>query len=162
MGRDSGGGLRRGALADETARISWQTPIVLGPAKPDRFGSAPPPEPPTAHLTNMQTALARALSVDDVNQLGRDTGQSERLRTVTPHRLFLSTVTALAGRNVETLADLLREFNYHNDTTVAYKAFYNRLARPGVANFKSGPRSQDRTPSNQAAPRRRPPLSDHL
>ena len=35
-------------------------------------------EPPTAHLTRMRTALARALSVDDVNQLGRDTGQSER------------------------------------------------------------------------------------
>jgi hypothetical protein len=83
----------------------------------------------------MPTALARALSLDDVNQLGRDTGQSERLRTVTPHRLFLSTVAALAGRNVETLADLLREFNYQNDTTVAYKAFYNRLARPGFANF---------------------------
>ena len=65
----------------------------------------------------------------------RHTGQSERLRTVTPHRLFLAAVTALAGRNVETLADLRREFNYHNDTTVAYKAFYNRLARPGFASF---------------------------
>jgi len=32
----------------------------------------------------MRTALACcALSVDDVNQLGRNTGQSERLRTVT-------------------------------------------------------------------------------
>ena len=91
--------------------------------------------PPTAHLTIMQTALTRALSVEDINRLGRDTGQSERLRTVTPHRLFLSAVTALAGRNVESLADLLRELNYHNDTTVAYKAFYNRLARPGFANF---------------------------
>jgi hypothetical protein len=27
--------------------------------------------------------------------------------------------------------------------------------------IKSGPRSQDRAPSNQAARRRRPPLSDH-
>jgi hypothetical protein len=92
-------------------------------------------ELPTARLASMQTALARALSVEDINQLGRDTGQSERLRTVTPHRLFLSAVTALAGRNVETLADLRRELNDHNDTTVAYKAFYNRLARPGFASF---------------------------
>jgi hypothetical protein len=83
----------------------------------------------------MRTALARALSVDDVNQLGRDTGQSERLRTVTPHRLFLSTIAALASGKVESLADLLREFNRHNDVTVAYKAFYNRLARPGFALF---------------------------
>jgi hypothetical protein len=83
----------------------------------------------------MRTALACALSTDDVNQLGRDTGQSERLRTITPHRLFLSTIGALAGGRVESLADLLREFNHQNDVTVAYKAFYNRLARPGFAAF---------------------------
>src|SRR2546423_4424190 len=69
-------------------------------------------------------------SADEVNELGLRTGQSERLRTITPHRLFLSTVAGLAGRQVESLADLLREFNHHNGVTVAYKAFYNRLARP--------------------------------
>lgn len=83
----------------------------------------------------MRTALARALSVEDVNQLGRDTGQSERLRTVTPHRLFLSTIAALAAGKVESLADLQREFNHQNGGTVAYKAFYNRLARPGFPTF---------------------------
>jgi Transposase DDE domain len=83
----------------------------------------------------MRTALARALSVDDVNQLGRETGQSQRLRTVTPHRLFLATIAALAGGRVETLADLLREFNHQNGVCVAYKAFYNRLARAGFAGF---------------------------
>lgn len=83
----------------------------------------------------MWSALARALSVDDVNQLGRKTGQSERLRTVTPHRLFLSTIAGLAGGTVESIADLLREFNHQNGVTVAYKAFYNRLARPGFATF---------------------------
>lgn len=80
-------------------------------------------------------ALARALSADDVNQLGRETGQSQRLRTITPHGLFLATVAALAAGRVESLADLLREFNYQNDVTVAYKAFYNRLARPGFETF---------------------------
>jgi hypothetical protein len=44
-------------------------------------------------------------------------------------------VAGLAGGQVESLADLLREFNHHNDVTVAYKAFYNRLARPGFATF---------------------------
>jgi hypothetical protein len=83
----------------------------------------------------MRTALARALSIDDVNQLGRDTGQSERLRTITPHRLFLSTIAALAGGKVESLADLLREFNHQNGVTVAYKAFYNRLAHAGFPKF---------------------------
>ena len=89
----------------------------------------------TVHLTKMRAALARALSVDDVNQLGRATGQSKRLRTVTPHRLFLSIISGLAGSKVESLADLLREFNHQNEVTVAYKAFYNRLARPGFAKF---------------------------
>ncbi|MEO6486626.1 MAG: IS4 family transposase, partial [Thermoanaerobaculia bacterium] len=83
----------------------------------------------------MRTALARALSIDDVNQLGRNTGQSERLRTVTPHRLFLSTIAGLAGGTVESIADLLREFNHQHDVTVAYKTSYNRLARPGFATF---------------------------
>lgn len=83
----------------------------------------------------MRTALARALSIDDVNQVGRETGQSKRLRTITPHRLFLSTIAGLAGGKVESIADLLREFNYQNDVTVAYKAFYNRLAHPGFAAF---------------------------
>jgi hypothetical protein len=58
----------------------------------------------------MRTALTRALSIDDINQLGRETGQSERLRTITPDRLFLSMMAALAARQVESLADLLREF----------------------------------------------------
>jgi hypothetical protein len=88
-----------------------------------------------AQLIRMRGALARALSTDDVNELGRRTGQSKRLRTITPHRLFLSTVAGLAGGQVESLADLLREFNHQNDVTVAYKAFYNRLARPGFAKF---------------------------
>ena len=87
----------------------------------------------------MRTALARALSIDDVNQLGRETGQSERPRTITPHRLFLSMIAALAGGKVESLADLLREFNFQNDVTVAYKAFYSRSSRPGFASRTTTP-----------------------
>ncbi|HEX2691057.1 MAG TPA: FHA domain-containing protein, partial [Kofleriaceae bacterium] len=86
-------------------------------------------------LTKVTNALARALSIDDVDQIGRDTGQSERFRTITPSRLFLSVVAALASRAVESLADLLREFNHYNGVAVAYKAFYNRLARASFATF---------------------------
>lgn len=86
-------------------------------------------------LTKVRDALAGALSVDEVNQLGRDTGQAQRLRTVTPHRLFLAVVSALASAHVESLADLLRAFNHQQGVEVAYKAFYNRLARVGFARF---------------------------
>ena len=91
----------------------------------------------TTQLTRITSALAHALSVDEVNQIGRDTGQSERLRTVTPHRLLLAIITSLASAKVESIADLLREFNHQNDVTVAYKAFYNRLARPSFSKFMS-------------------------
>jgi hypothetical protein len=89
----------------------------------------------TPELTKLSQTLAHALSIEQVNQLGRDTGQAERLRTVTPHRLFLAVVATLGGGRVESLADLLRAFNHQNGATVAYKAFYNRLARAGFATF---------------------------
>jgi Transposase DDE domain len=89
----------------------------------------------TTELIKVRDTLARALSGDDVNQLGRDTGQAKRLRTVTPHRLFLAVVSALARARVESLAELLRAFNHQNGVTVAYKAFYNRRARAGFAAF---------------------------
>ena len=92
----------------------------------------------TTELTKVRDTLARALSVDDINQLGRETGQAKRLRTVTPHRLFLAVVSALASLQIESLADLLRAFNYQNGVQVAYKAFYNRLARDGFALFMRG------------------------
>jgi hypothetical protein len=117
-----------------------------------------------AQLIRMRGALARALSTDDVNELGLQTGQSERLRTITPHkeqrphaayrRLFLSTVAGLAGGQVESIADLLRELHHQNDVTVAYKAFYNRLAHAGFANFMHqmfGPSSSGSSPTQRSS-----------
>jgi hypothetical protein len=89
-------------------------------------------------LTKLSHTLARALSVDEVNQLGRHTGQAQRLRRVTPHRLFLAMVSTLGSGRVESLADLLRAFNHQHGVEVAYKAFYNRLARIGFAVFMRG------------------------
>lgn len=89
----------------------------------------------TSQLSKLSRTLARAIAIDEVNQLGRATGQAIRLRTVTPHRLFLAVVSALGSGRVESLADLLRAFNHQQGATVAYKAFYNRLARVGFATF---------------------------
>jgi hypothetical protein len=88
-----------------------------------------------AELTKSRDVLAHVLSIAGVNQLGRETGQAKRLRTVTPHRLILAIVSALAGERVESLADLLRTFNHQNGVRVAYKPFYNRLARTGFEAF---------------------------
>ena len=79
--------------------------------------------------------VRQALAMPTVNDRRRLTGQAQRLRTVTPPRLFLAIVSALAARRVETLADLLRVFNHQQGVRVACKAFYNRLARPGFEAF---------------------------
>jgi hypothetical protein len=79
--------------------------------------------------------LKQTLSQDVLNRLGRQTGQSKRLRKVTPFRLLLCMLSGLGSGSVESIADLLRTFNYQNQTTVAYKAFYNRLDRPGFPAF---------------------------
>ena len=86
-------------------------------------------------LTKMQSILIDALSEERTNEIGRATGQSQRLRVVTPYRLFVAVVTALGSAKVESLADLRREFNYRHRVNVAYKAFYNRLAQAGFTEF---------------------------
>ena len=92
----------------------------------------------TTELTQPSHTLGRALGVDAVHQLGRETGQAQRLRTVTPYRLFLAVVSTLGSGRVESLADLLRAFNHQQGGEVAYKAFYNQLARIGFATFMRG------------------------
>ena len=47
-------------------------------------------------------------------------------------------MSTLGSGRVESLADLLRAFNHQNGVEVAYKAFYNRLARIGFATFMRG------------------------
>lgn len=90
---------------------------------------------PRNELSEIERALKSTISTAEVNALGVETGQSERLRVVTPHRLFLAVIGALGSARVESLADLLREFNHQNGTQTRYKAFYNRLARPSFSEF---------------------------
>jgi hypothetical protein len=87
-----------------------------------------------SQFSQTRTTLTRALSKEVVNEIGRRTGQSARLRKVTPHRLFHSIVAFLSSFRVETIADLLGAFNHRFGKT-AYKAFYNRLARLTFAVF---------------------------
>lgn len=85
-------------------------------------------------LSESRAMLNRALTEEAVNGIGRQTGQSARRRKVTPHRLFISIIASLSSFTVETIADLLGAFN-DRFGKLAYKAFYNRLARPSFAVF---------------------------
>ena len=86
-------------------------------------------------VTNIAATLAEALSETEIDDLGRATGQSQRLRVITPFRLLVTLLRGLGDGSCESIADLCREFNYAFGTTTAYKAFYNRLARPAFAEF---------------------------
>jgi len=86
-------------------------------------------------VTKIATTLEQALSEPEINELGKVTGQSQRLRIITPFRLLVTLLGALGGGTTETIADLCRGFNFAFGTTTAYKAFYNRLARPEFAKF---------------------------
>lgn len=86
-------------------------------------------------VSRIAATLEGALSEQEINELGKAAGQSQRLRQVTPFRLLVTLLGALGEGTTETIADLCREFNYAFGTTTAYKAFYNRLARPGFAEF---------------------------
>jgi hypothetical protein len=90
---------------------------------------------PRPKLSSIGRTLGEALSEESVNELGRKTGQSKRLRVVTPFRLVAALLAAMAAGATETIADLCREFNFQNGTTTAYKPFYMRLARPAFAKF---------------------------
>lgn len=79
--------------------------------------------------------LQEVLSAERVNTVGRNCRQSERLRKVTPFRLMVALIVALGARKVESIADLLREFNFLHPESVAYKAFWNRLAQEGFPQF---------------------------
>jgi hypothetical protein len=79
----------------------------------------------------MATAVAfqKVFSERDLNALGKEIGLCERERSITPFKLGLSIVTSLACNQVESLADLQRDFNALIETEIGYKAFYNQLAK---------------------------------
>lgn len=86
-------------------------------------------------VSRIAATLEEALSQGEIDELGRATGQSQRFRVITPFRLLVTLLGGLGDGTCETIADLCREFNYTFGTTTAYKAFYNRLARPSFAEF---------------------------
>ena len=90
---------------------------------------------PTPTLQDLSTSIKCFLSEDAVNELGLATKLSTRLRDITPHRLLLSMLNALAGGKADAIADLHRELNHCFGLKTAYKAYHNRLGHKGFADF---------------------------
>lgn len=89
-------------------------------------------------LTRIAGKIRQALRARDVTHIGLTTGFTQRLREVTPHRLALSLISAMASQRVETIADLQRGFNNLCNSSVHYKPFHNQLAKPSFPRFMEG------------------------
>jgi hypothetical protein len=86
-------------------------------------------------LSNITKQMKQAFNEQELLALGADTGQCLRQRKVTPYRLALSLIQSLGAGRVETIADLLREFNRMHGQQVQYKPFHNQLAKASFPAF---------------------------
>jgi IS4 transposase len=87
------------------------------------------------HFSSLARRLKTALRASTITQIGRDTGLTQRLRDVTPHRLTIALLTSLSCYKTTTLADILRVFNALSGRSVRYKPFHNQLAKEAFPVF---------------------------
>src|SRR5439155_24947859 len=80
-------------------------------------------------FTTMATKFQSVLDADVLNERGKQRGFAKRERLITPFRLGLSVVASMATQQVQTIADLHRQFNelwaFESDD----KAFYTQLLK---------------------------------
>src|SRR5262244_1407216 len=70
-----------------------------------------------------------------LNGCGKAVKFCRRQRVITPFRLGLALTATCASQRVETIADFHCGFQALFGTTVTYKAFYNQVAKPRLADF---------------------------
>jgi hypothetical protein len=84
-----------------------------------------------SQITRSVRQLKQALGRSELFLLGRETGFEKRARSITTLRFVSSLLQSLGSRRVESIADLLRDFNRDHGTAIYYKPYYNRLDCPG-------------------------------
>jgi len=82
------------------------------------------------NVTECAERMRRFLSEERLDDLGRETGFSRRMRKLTPSRAVWTLVTGLGSGAVNTLADLVRLFGQLTGDEMAYKPFHDRLSNP--------------------------------
>lgn len=85
--------------------------------------------------SRVEGKLKSALHEASINAIGRSTGFTERMRVMTPYRVALTIIGALATQTVETIADLERKFASMTGCSISYKPFHNQLSKPEFADF---------------------------
>ena len=86
-------------------------------------------------FTTMANKFQAVLDADVLNERGKHVGFAQRERLITPCRFGLSVVASMATQQVNTLADLHRQFNELWELGTDYKAFYNQLLKPTSPEF---------------------------
>src|SRR5207253_9730778 len=75
----------------------------------------------------MANKFQAVLDADVLNERGKQLGFAKRERLITPFRLGLSVVASMATQQVQTIADLRRQFYELWAFESDYKAFYTQL-----------------------------------
>ena len=86
-------------------------------------------------FSEVLTKFNRIVDESTLNRLGLASGQAQRLRDSTPHRLGLTLLASVGCADVESLADVQRRFAEVSGVQVSYKPFHNQVAKPEFAEF---------------------------
>ncbi len=86
-------------------------------------------------LTIMAKKFQSVFDAPTLDARGSTIDFCQRHRLITPFRFALSMVASMATQEVESIAGLQRQFNGLWGFNVCYKAFYDRLAKPGSGQF---------------------------
>lgn len=87
----------------------------------------------TQQLTTTFKRLQQGIDEKTLTRLARESGFTERLRSVEPYPLLLALFVALGAQKTETIADILRTFNALTGKDMAYKPFHKKLTKPAFA-----------------------------
>lgn len=82
----------------------------------------------------LKDALGRAV----LRRLGEDSGFILRQRTITADRFVPSLLKSLSSHKVESIADLVRDFNFDHELAVHYKPYYEKLDTPCFPRMMKG------------------------
>jgi hypothetical protein len=83
-----------------------------------------------AKVTQIVEQLKQALGRTSLRRLGDESGFVIRERTITAERFVPSLIKSMGSRSVESIADLVRDFNFDHGRAVHYKPYYERLNNP--------------------------------
>ena len=86
-------------------------------------------------VTTMANKFQAVLDEEVLNERGHTLGLLKRKRLVTPFHMGLSVIASMATQQVQTIADLHRQFNELWELDTDYNAFYKQLLKPATPEF---------------------------